>query len=183
MADKLINELNAITNEADTNLFPLWQTSDGTTRKMPWVDFASWMATYIIDEGLISAGGGDFYRNGSATATGAFTWVLTADTGSQITNNASPTSARIKLTNDFNNLIGYTTNVSDSLAGTFVSTDKSYSIYSKVGATVFKMARFTGKDWYQPTANAVAEVRIPRTFVQATEPDAAYVADGDIWLW
>lgn len=183
MANKLISELDAKTTNASTNLLPLWQIGDGTTRKMTWAEFAAWQATYMIDNSLISAGGGDFYKNGSVLATGTFVWNLTADTGSQITNSADPTSARVKLTNDANNLIGYTTNVSDDIAGTFISTDKSYSIYSKVGAAVFKMARFTGKEWYQPTADATAEVRVPRTFIQATEPSAALCVDGDIWIW
>ena len=183
MANKLISELDAKTTDASTNLLSLWQIGDGTTRKMTWAEFAAWQATYMIDNSLISAGGGDFYKNGSVLGTGTFVWNLTADSGSQITNNADPTSARVKLTNDTNNLIGYTTNVSDSIAGTFISTDKSFSVYSKVGATVFKMARMTGKNWYQPNANASAEVRVPRTFIQATEPTGTESEDGDIWIW
>jgi hypothetical protein len=183
VANKLISELDAKTTNASTNLLSLWQVGDSTTRKMTWAEFAQWQADYMIDNSLISAGGGDFYKDGAVLATGTFKWNLTADSGSQITNNADPTSARLKLTNDTNNLIGYTTNVSDSIAGAFISTDKSFSVYSKVGATVFKMARMTGKEWYQPTADATAEVRVPRTFVQATEPAAALVVDGDIWIW
>jgi hypothetical protein len=183
VANLLINELPSKTTDSSTNEIPLWQIGDGTTRKMTWANFAAWQAQYMIDNSLISPGGGDFYKNGSVLATGTFIWNLTPDSGSQITNNANPTSARLKLTNDTNNLVGYTTNVSDAIAGAYISTDKSFSIYSKVGATVFKMARMTGKEWFQPTANAAAEVRLPRTFVQATEPNAAYVQDGDIWLW
>lgn len=183
MADLLISELSAKTTDDNLNLLPLWQVSDTPTRKITWAQFAAWQAAYIIDQSLISPGGGDFYKNGSVLATGTFVWNLTPDSGSQITNATDPTSARIKLTNGTDNLIGYTTNVSDDLAGPYVSTDKSFSIFSKVGATIFKMARFTGKAWYQPSADAAVEVRVPRTFVQATEPNAAYVQDGDIWLW
>lgn len=183
MTDKLISELAAKTTDDNNNLLPLWQIGDGTTRKVTWAQFAAWQASYILSNSLISAGGGDFYRNGSVTATGAFKWVLTPDLGSQVTNAADPTSARIKLNNDTDNLIGYTTNASDDLAGPYIATAKSFSIYSKVGTAVFKMARFTGKNVYLPSANAAVEVRVPRTFVQATEPNAAYVQDGDIWLW
>lgn len=183
MANKLINELDHRTSDASTNLLALFQDSDDTTRKILWSEFAAWQATYMIANSLISAGGGDFYKNGATKATGTFVWNLTPDTGSQITNNADPSSARLKLTDDTNNLVGYTTNVSDDIAGTYVTTDKSFSIYSKVGATVFKMLRITGKNWYMPVANASAEIRVPRVFIQATEPDAALSEVGDIWIW
>lgn len=183
MANKLINELPAKTTDAATNELPLWQIGDGTTRKMTWAQFAAWQATYMIDNSLISAGGGDFFKNGSVLATGTFVWNLTADSGSQIINATDPSSARIKLTNDTNNLFGYTTNASDDIAGVYLTTEKSFTLYTKSGATVTKMARFKGKEIYQVTADATAEVRIPRTFVQATEPAAALVVDGDIWIW
>ena len=150
---------------------------------MTWAQFAAWQAQYMIDNSLISAGGGDFYKNGSVLATGTFVWNLTADSGSQITNSSNPTSARMKLTNDTNNLIGYTTNASDDVAGAFHTTDKSFIVYNKVGATVFKMARFSGKNWFQPNKDASAEVRVPRTFIQATEPSSTVAEDGDIWIW
>lgn len=183
MANKLINELDAKTTDADGNLLPLYQIGDSTTRKMTWAQFAAWQAAYMIANSLISAGGGDFYKNGSVLATGTFVWNLTADSGSQIINATDPTSARIKLTNDTNNLIGYTTNASDDIAGGYLTTDKSFTLYKKSGATVTKMARFKDLEIYQMKANSSGEVRIPRTFVQATEPAAGESIDGDIWIW
>lgn len=183
MANKLISELDAKTTDADGNLLPLYQIGDLTTRKMTWAQFAAWQAAYMIANSLISAGGGDFYKDGSVLATGQFVWNLTPDTGSQVTNAASPTSARLRLTNDWDNLVGYSTNASDDLAGAYIATGKSFSIYNKVGAANFKMARFSGKNWFQPVANASAEVRVPRTFIQATEPSGTISEDGDIWIW
>lgn len=182
MANKLISELAAKTTDANTNLFATWQISSTDTRKITWAEFAAWQASYIIANGLISAGGGDFYKDGSQPGIASFYWSITDDSGSQVYNAASPTSARLRLKN-WDTLIGWTTNADPLIRGTYISTDAAFSIYNKVGTAVFKMARFSNKDWYMPTADATAEVRVPRTFIQATEPSAALCVDGDIWIW
>jgi hypothetical protein len=183
MANQLISELPSKTTDAATNLLPLWQVSSSDTRKIQWSDFAAWQAAYMIANALISPGGGDFYKDGSVAATAGFTFTYASeDAGSQITNNASPTSSRLRL-KGWDNLIGYTTNVSADIQGVYATTDASYIVYKKVAGVVFKMARYTDKNWFMPTADATAEVRVPRTFIQATEPAAALCADGDIWIW
>lgn len=182
MANKLISELDAKTTDASGNMLALFQVGDSTTRRMTWAQFAAWQATYMIDNSLISAGGGDFYKDGSIPGTASFYWSYTDDGGSQVYNSATPTSARLRLKN-WDTLIGWTTNADPTIRGTYISTDAAFSIYNKVGAVVFKMARFSNKDWYMPTADASTEVRVPRTFIQATEPSAALCAEGDIWIW
>lgn len=183
MANKLISELDAKTTDASGNLLPLYQIGDSTTRKMTWAQFAAWQATYMIDNSLISAGGGDFFKNGSVAATAGFTFTYAAeDSGSQITNNASPTSSRLRL-KGWDNLIGYTTNADDAIAGTYFTSDKAINFYKKVGGTVQNVARFTQTDFYRPYANNSGLMREPRVFVQSTEPTAALAAEGDIWIW
>jgi len=170
MANKLISELDAKTTDASGNLLPLYQIGDNTTRKMTWAQFAAWQATYMIDNSLISAGGGDFFKNGSVAATAGFTFTYAAeDSGSQITNNASPTSSRLRL-KGWDNLIGYTTNADDAVAGTYFTSDKAINFYKKVG-------------FFRPYANNSGLMREPRVFVQSTEPTAALAAEGDIWIW
>lgn len=183
MANKLIIELDAKTTDAAGNLIPLYQIGDSTTRKMTWEQFAAWQATYMIDNSLISAGGGDFYKDGSVSATAGFTFAYaTEDASSQITNSASPTSSRIRL-KGFDNLIGYTTNADDGIAGTYFTSDKAINFYKKVGGTVHNVARFTQTDFYRPYANNSGLMREPRVFIQATEPAAGLAAEGDIWIW
>jgi hypothetical protein len=83
----------------------------------------------------------------------------------------------------FDNLVGYTTNVDDAVAGTYFTSDKAINFYKKVGGTVQNVARFTQTDFFRPYANNSGLMREPRVFVQATEPTAALCAEGDLWIW
>ncbi len=158
MANKLISELDAKTTDASGNLLPLYQIGDNTTRKMTWAQFAAWQATYMIDNSLISAGGGDFFKNGSVAATAGFTFTYAAeDSGSQITNNASPTSSRLRL-KGWDNLIGYTTNADDAVAGTYFTSDKAINFYKNREC---KKGLYTNPSESICTRNEGTEPRVP----------------------